>query len=433
MILWVVVAGSVAAGLFWRLEIIKVMVGADRTSVARLDGGELYQRLVDLGLISKEGDTLILPPEDMELRQAQAGDGNLVPDGERHKALTELYDPRNRQGAVVRKAVALWNGSRGIAAVRDDRLGPPDTNHGPILAGERTNQWDAADPRGRPLSPADIPLPESFGYVNGRKALPGYGDWKVYLGSREPIVMSSSIILEKPATVSLQVVGRLDVTGSKLPANAVVQWRCPQEACTAETATAATVILPDVQVGETRVSVKLSAVPALALPVSGLPLAFGADQVRLCRTGQDICAGQMPRWIPLPRTVRRREGSMTILTVDGVSLWQNNHPTEDAVRLGLLPIIGIDPRHSWSLVGRLARRQKERETDVTLHLTIDSKVQEAAQAALEATIHNRFDGRDDDASYRDRRRAALTVSDPTVRRSTPIDPSRPRPPPQKQS
>ena len=413
VILWAMVSVLIAAGLFWRLEIIEVMVGADRPFGTRQDGGELYQRLVDLGLISKDGDTVVLPPEDMELRQALAAGGKQVPDTERHKALSELYDSHSRQGMAVRRAVALWNGSRTIVAVRDDRLGPPDSNHGPILTGERPNQWDASDPRGRPLLPADILAPESFAYVNGRKVLPGFGDWKMFLGSREAILMSTPLALEKAATVSLQIIGRLDIAGSKMPANAVVLWRCPQGACTAENATAATVILPDVQIGETRLSVKLSAVPALALPVSGLPLAFGVDQVRLCRTGGlEACAGQIPRWISLPRTVRRHEGSMTILTADGVLLWQNNRPTEDAIRLGLLPVVGIDPRHSWSLVGQLARRQKEREKDVTLRLTIDSKVQEAAQTALDATIHDRFDGRDDDAPYRDRRRAALTVIDP---------------------
>lgn len=413
VVVWAAAAGLLTAGLFWRLDVIELMIDAERVSDPRQDGGELYGRLVDLGLVTRDGDALVLAPEDTELRQAQAAGGRFVPESGRHTALTQLYDPRNSQGKAVRAAVARWNASRALVAVRDDRQGVPAAGHGPILTGDRPNLWDGADRRGRPLAPADIPVPASFAYVNGGAILPGFGDWKLFPGPHDAIRLSTALTLDQGAPVAVQVVGRLDLTGSDLPADAQVQWRCPDQGCTAATATAATVRLPMVPAGTIRLSLLVRPVAALALPVPSLALALDPDQVRRCRVGgPSVCAEQMPRWSGRPRTGRRPPGSVTILTADGVVLWRDGRPTDHAVRLGLLPVVGVDARDSWSLVGRLARRRQDRDRDVTLRLTIDSTVQQAALASLEATIHDRFAGRDDDAPYRDSRRGVLTAIDP---------------------
>lgn len=402
---------SAASYVLVRTNTIQHMVEVEHSSAPQFDGGALYKALTERGLIAKQGDALVLPPQDLELQEAMEARRQGLPyppedDAEwqeRHRLLASLHNWRDSQGRAVGTAVRTWNASRSLVAVRDDRWGSHDR---PLQQGDRPNAWMASDLWDRPLSAAPIDVPETFAFINGGIAPPGMGDWKTVLGSTgQAIRLRTTVTVERASTVTVQVIGHLDLNASRIPPSLTprVVWRC-REGSSASTpcpggSGAASITFARMEPGTH--DLMLQVIPASYddLRVPDLQLVRNVD-------------GTLPTWRPriLPGQPPA-QGTITISSSDGVDLWKDGRPSEEAIRLNLLPVLGVDSHHPWSLAGRIAAGP-QRAQDVELSLSIDTQVQAAAQAALSETIDRQFGGRDDDAPYRDRRRASLVVMDP---------------------
>lgn len=408
-LVWAVAAILLASVMMIRTETISELVAAPHGGNSNLDGGAFYAALLQAGLIRMDKGRIILPPRDLalqEMAEARRLDAPWPPSDkaatERLRLIEDLYTPGNRQGAAVRRAVHTWNNSRRLVAIRDDRQGHADQ---PLQPGDRPNLFDAYDVRGHALQAAPVTLPEGYSYVNAANPPTGMGDWRVLLSPELPtgerVRLSSELAAGHASTLTIQVVGRLDPTTSRLPGTVSIAWRCRQSHC-APGGPAAAITITDIPDGPQQIILMVTPLEyEVGLQVPGLQLTCGAD----CRTAP-------PKWQPLTYPARVAVGREEIKTTDGVMLWRDGRATPEAQALNLLPIIGADRRHAWSLAGRLANRP-DRGAEAITRLSIDSRVQMAAQDALAATIQEKFgDDRADDVPYRHRRRAALVVMHP---------------------
>lgn len=408
-----IVTAATATAVVTRTAAIRGMVAEDHPSSPEYDGGALWAALDGHGLISADGDRVVLPPDDLELQEAAEAlqQGRPYPPDttawrERHRLLASLHDQRDSQGRAVRSAVRRWNASRLLVAVRDNRMGAAPL---PVQDGDRPNAWTATTLLDQPLAEAPVGVPEAFAFVNGGGAVPGMGDWKaVFGGDGGPIRLRTTLTVEDDvagtAAVTIQVIGHLDIAASRFPAQGMsrISWRCASASAHLKPCG------PGAEAVELTFSGLASGDHDLVLQV--MPTASGdlrVPDLQLARAdGQAL-----PQWRPrlLPGAPRPRR-SITVTSADGVPLWTDGRPTPEAAALNLLPFLGVDGRHPWSLAGRLGAVRDGQE--VALGLTLDSRIQAAAQGALEDTITALFAGREDDAAVRDRRRGALVVIDP---------------------
>lgn len=407
-IIWLVLSSAAATAIVWRSEAVSRLVTAPHRGDSWLDGGDLWAALVAAGVVGMQDDRLILPPEDQALQEmAQARDGGRPwpPEDaaarQRLSLLEQLFDPRNRQGEAVIRAVRDYNHSRMLVAVRDDREGAAQA---PIQVGERPSRWQAFDLRGRALEPAPASMPEVFAFLNGRQPAPaGMGDWLTLLAPALPLTervrLSTTLAAGHAGHLTVQVAGRLDLATSRLPGKAQVTWRCRQRSCDAASAQGAALTMIDIPPGEQSLVLMLS------------PLAHDGEVVvpDMHLTCATPCQG-LPHWTPRirPGDPPPKAGEH-IDSADGIPLWQDGRATAQALDLNMLPILGGDDAHDWTLAGRLAHRP-DRSAPAHLRISVDTAAQRAAQQALEQMIASKFpDNRRDDDDYRDRRRAAMVV------------------------
>ncbi len=360
----------------------------------------LYSELLTLKLVTLAADgTLTLPNSDLPLKELQDAElaSRLLLQGNpawqrRARLVQRLY--RTPNGAEVRHQIELWNRAQTMVAVRDNRYATI-TGTGSVVArvGDRPNAWNAIDADGRPVSATDISVPEHFRFVSPM-AQPGQGDWRTFMGATGGILMQSTIELSSPLTI--QYIGSLDRSRSRLPEGTVVEGRCPAGACDPATAPAGTLTLSGTAMGGD-VALWLAPVhdPAVVVP-----------DLKLFHT-----ANGPPEWRNPSATPPGRAGPLEIDSADGKPLWRDGRPTQFASELNLLPVLGYGNGDRQGLAGVLSRRW-DVSAPLSVALTIDSRVQSAAQQALGTIDEKLFGGPNGRDPYRASRRGAILALDP---------------------
>lgn len=117
---------------------------------------------------------------------------NYTPEALKKKAgtLKKLY--ASKPGEIVQNQVRLWNGTRFLAAIRDNR--PQQLPH------NRANDWRHGDPKNTEwnfLRTGDL-VPESYGYVNNGELRPNFNNWRAVYANNRTIAFHTTVNLAKP-------------------------------------------------------------------------------------------------------------------------------------------------------------------------------------------------------------------------------------------
>lgn len=441
MAAYLCVAAGIFALIYWRLGDLnnryQTKAGDAEAALASSEDSTLFVNLVRANLIvPRESDSGLdmAPPDYVLIKRANGStkddDEDGISEGEQESLLKALYD--SAAGTIVRTQVNLWNGTRRMAAVRDDRT----------VAQEDANKilWKAASEGGIPKPLTNL-VPESFGFVNKDQIPKGMSDWIAVAGARENerLVFSTNSGAYSGA-LHIQIIGR----PVKLPPGARVErrtydffsekgelkWAC-------KTVAEAAVITMNVRENtplEITVEPAANCSPGvfgLAISMVGEDLA-GRPSKRLKRKkglrGKDkdngvITTGTIEwtyNWRPVQRatpTASRGDKLFVVRTADGVALTDPNGrgtPTPAATELGLISLLGYSRADAMSITGLLSgSKLPGGNTEVTL--TIDSRVQRIVQSTLTHHLTRVIDGnrggRGGQGRFYNERRASITVLD----------------------
>lgn len=360
------VVGGTVAGLTWRLDLLHKSLENGPTGRAGVaEDRKLFQELLAAGvLISRPDGGLDRLPEDYLLLEKIADRGDPSPAAkqareEKSKFLKAL--DFSAVGSIVRKQVDLWNQTRRIVAIRDNRPQP---------LGETRNVWQALNMKSRPLAPGKS-VPETFGFIHDGELQAGFSDWRTVPDADGLVRFRTRVAVSEPTTLIVQVIGKVEQAppGAKRKAlKKEFRWACP------EPAQAQVISLPLKPGAPT--DIEITARPA----INCSPRIFGLA-ISLDKDDND----KYTRYDFRPVKRSRPGGKFAIRTKDGVYLtgenW-NGRPTPDAFRLGLLPIVGTGSGDTFSLSGLIGGSKLPTE-GLTVDLTIDSRYQAAAQEAIE--------------------------------------------------
>ncbi|SMH31768.1 penicillin-binding transpeptidase domain-containing protein [Azospirillum agricola] len=400
---WAVPAFGLSLGLGHRLD--QLRQPAAETGVqdpAAIEDHALFAGLRDQGLIVRGKDgRLTIPEADWGLRHLQAvlEAGAPPPFGgrewrERRKLVAALHGTDN--GRHVRTQIGLWNSSRAVVAIRDNRR-RGHAGQVPVFPPVNT-PWTAAavsgPESGRRLDRLALTPPASFDAF-ARTMPVGMANWQVFPGEDgRAVKVATRLLAPLPAEgVEIQILGR--VRPGTLPPGARLTPLCGGADCAM-----ATVYVAGGSPGDVEVSLEVEPVP---LDRSW----FTRGMIQL---SQDKDGGL--HW--LPRT-RPPSGTVPaqVTTADGVALTagEDGRPTADAAALGLLPVIGHGRSDRRGVSGLLDGRV-DRFSPATVALTIDSRVQRAANQALAEAMAEPFGTAKAPDPYAGQRRASIVALDP---------------------
>ncbi len=427
---YLAVIAGVAVLVLWRLDGLQKEATARKPDLTRAlnetEDYALFRALIEAKLVVPREDTgLEMAPPDYVLIKKAAGDKGDSDEGVsqvvQEGLLKDLYDLP--AGIIVRTQVKLWNETRLIAAVRDNRK-VSDADQNKIF-------WTAKSDSGHPKQVGAL-VPETFGFVNKNEIPKGMDDW-VGVAAPEPKqrFVFSTRITGNTGTVSIQVIGnpvkvppgaridRREITYSEIKSI----WPCKLSS------RAALVTLPvrgDTDV-EITVEPSVNCAPkifGLAISMSGEDLAErprtrGRSKARRGKTpGKDPGTVTIDtlEWVYNWRPVERPKPSASanryvIKTLDGVALTDvegKGTPTEEANNLGLLSLIGFGRGDASSISGMLNQTRLGAAGDIVL--TIDSRVQKAVQDTVTHYMTKEFDSEARPGRfYHDRRGSVMLI------------------------
>ncbi|MBL8662337.1 MAG: hypothetical protein JNM29_05895 [Candidatus Odyssella sp.] len=441
MAAYIGVAVAIFALIYWRMGDLtgryQNKAGDAEAALQSYEDSTLFINLVRANLIvPRESDSgLDMAPPDYVLIKRAGGatkddDDEGISEGEQETLLKALYD--SAAGTIVRTQVNLWNGTRRMAAVRDDRA----------VAQEAANRvlWKAASEGGIPKPLTNL-VPESFGFVNKDQIPKGMSDWVAVAGARETerLVFSTNTGSYSGA-LHVQVIGR----PVKVPPGARVdrrsydffgekgelKWAC-------KTVAEAAVVTMNVRENtplEITVEPAANCSPSvfgLAISMAGEDLAGRPRQRPKRKKGPRakdkdpgvITTGTIEwtyNWRPVARatpTASRADKLFVVRTADGVALTDPNGkgtPTQAANEMGLISLLGYSRADSMSIIGLLSgSKLPGGNTEVTL--TIDSRVQRIVQSTLTHHLTRIIDGnrggRGGQGRFFHERRASITLLD----------------------
>ena len=394
--------GTVAA-VAYRLDVLYGFYGgADRERMAT--GGipedeRLFGELLSAGLLIPRPDGgLDRTPEDhLLLERLKSTDGASDTTRERRRLEAHLLEQLDASavGAIVRREVELWNQTRRVVAIRDDRPAPDGRQ--PPDADEAT-RWSALNARGRLLAPGTI-VPETFGFVHEGRLRPGFGDWLSVNDVRGPVRFRTMVDPGDARTLVVQVIGTVI---EKPPDARLRQLAIEAQGACAEKPAAAVLDVP-VRASANAAILDIVAVPSMTCTprIHGLAISM----TTMATDGEAGAAGYA--WRPVARA-RHATGRFVIRTADGIALTAESGtgaPTAATYELGLLPIVGASTADAARLSGMLSRTPLPPGA-LEVALTVDGAVQRAAQEAVTWGI-KRF-GND---PWIDERKAAVVVLD----------------------
>ncbi len=430
-------AAAIFAVVYWRMGDLtgryQNRAGDAEAALQSYEDSTLFVNLVRANLIvPRESDSgLDMAPPDYVLIKRASGKNNKdedddgISEGEQETLLKALYD--SAAGTIVRTQVNLWNGTRRMAAVRDDRA----------VAAEDANKvlWKAASEGGIPKPLTNL-VPESFGFVNKDQIPKGMSEWVAVAGAREnERIVFSTQTGGYSGPLRIQVIGR----PVKVPAGARVErrtydffsekgelkWAC-------KTVAEAALVMMTVR-GDTPVEVTVEPAANCSPGVFGLAISMvgedlaGRPRQRVRRkkgpkAGKDpglITTGTIEwtyNWRPVQRatpTASRGDKLFVVRTADGVALTDPNGrgaPTQAANDMGLISLLGYSRADSMSIIGLMSgSKLPGGNTEVTL--TIDSRVQRIVQSTLTHHITRVIDKIDRPRRFFHERRASVTVLD----------------------
>jgi cell division protein FtsI/penicillin-binding protein 2 len=358
----VIACAAIVAAVGYRLATLYGEQGEPPARAGAAEDTELFTALLRTGLLTPRPDGgLDMAPPDYFLRRAAAGAkpaGSRAEDEERRRLHGILYNAP--VGAIVREQVRLWNDTRHIAAVRDNRT---------LLPGELAATWDAATDSGHPLKPGG-PVPESFGFIQAGQISTGFGNWTAVSRDQGVVTFRTKLTVREPFTLTLQVIGK----PVRLPAGAKVEARTGEtKGSCAGAVEAAVVQIPIQTMGEVPLEIALAPSADCAPHINGLAISLARDAAGAYTKYQ---------WRPVGRS--RPASRFVLSTSDRVLLTDaegHGRPTEDTYRLGLVPIVGFGPSDTFALSGLMAATRLPPE-GASAALTVDSKIQEAAEEAI---------------------------------------------------
>jgi hypothetical protein len=347
---------------------------------------------------------------------------------EQASLLGDLYT--TSVGVIVRQQVRLWNATRRIAAVRDDRTVAEDDKDKQL--------WRAYTATSHPLGTGNL-VSEAFGFIHDGVLSAGYQEWVTVASERETIVFKTKVKAGNRGTLHVQVVG----DPVNVPAGARVSrkklepyltktfWPC-------EIASQAAIItIPGGSIPRNGI-ISISVKPAVNCdPVAyGLAISMSvkdrekmADRLdahkralRRWKRSRKADKGDAPKaptvewaynWRPVARSRKTSARRFAIKTADGVYLTDpdgRGTPTDQTHKLGLLSLIGFGPSDAASLIGIIGKSALP--TDRTeIALTIDSKLQRITQETVSHYFGKVFPKMSGNR-FADERRGAVVLLDP---------------------
>ncbi|MGE0083471.1 MAG: penicillin-binding transpeptidase domain-containing protein [Desulfococcaceae bacterium] len=316
------------------------------------------------------------PPDSILIQKAQHPDlADTEEMKKQEKLLKALY--HSPPGRVIRTQINLWNETRFLTAIRDNRPG---------FAEQPVCQWQAYEsehPEWQFIRTGNL-VPEDYGYVNAGKLVPGYTDWLTAFSLSEPVEFRTTVEVKSNAPVTVQIIGK-----PVLPLSPAFEkiLPCPKKNCTADQADAFQISLKP---GRHSLVIKVAPVKNNETEVSGL-------LIRKTKQNEQ----SVFKWFrPEPPEVSLASAPVRIFTSDKILLAdEKGNPTEKCMELGLLSLVGTGEKSRFAL-WNLLHHAHGRDTDI--FLTIDSRIQQAAQKALKKKI-------DEFHTYADDRKAAVIV------------------------
>lgn len=391
-----VVAFAAVAGAGLRLETLFGAAGGesggDKKTEKNTEDRELFLSLIRYRVIQPrpDGGLDMLAPDHYLVQRAEGKIGKL--------SASQQKERKNQRrlhgilyfapvGGLVRAQVGLWNDTRYMAAIRDNRTRPP---------GEFTNNWTVHSAKGHPLRSSDL-VPENFGFVLDGQLIAGYSDWAAVSRRNQTVTFRTRIHPTRASVLSVQIAGK------------PVSWT-PRGAKVTRLDGKELFGCGEAKGGHLRFALKPTAQP-IAISVTVEPSVNCERKINglAIRQAKDAVGKYTAfDWRP----IKRSSGIATnfvITTRDGIALTDpggKGTPTQAAYDLGLVPLIGFGPAATFSLAGMMAA-SKLPPQGVSVALTIDAKVQAAAQKAVLKQIKRMgTSGR-----YAKRRKAAVVVLD----------------------
>lgn len=380
---------AVMAGAGVRLGDLFASTTNPKQAASLTEDRELFDSLVRYGVIRPRPDTGldVLPADYFLVLEAEGKDRKLNKEQRvRYKEQRRLHGILYfaQIGTLIREQVRLWNETRYIAAIRDNRTRPP---------GDFQNEWQAASPKGHPIRLGRL-VPESFGFVLDGELSPGFSDWAAVSREEGNVTFTTEVNARQATVVSVQVVGT-PVAVSPKSASIKKLDNKPEFGCGAQKGA---VVRVPLQASSKPVEVSITVEPSVNCErsISGLAIRMAKDAVGKYTTFD---------WRPIKRA-SSTPSRFVLTTRDGVALTTaDGKPTPDAYELGLVPLVGFGPAATFSLSGIMSGANLPPQ-GVTAALTIDSKLQKAAQAAVLNQIAKMRGVRD-----ADKRKSAVVVLD----------------------
>ena len=404
------VAASVIVVLFGsRLIYLQGQADASRDDGnerrAATEDKQLFYDLLRVRLLvpRKDGGLAMRSSDYLMVKAAQKDDQ--PPPGvnraEQGRFLRLLYN--SPAGVIVRQQVRLWNETRRIAGIRDNRtLGPSDKNK--VF-------WRAVTGNGHPIATGKL-MPETFGFVQGATLSTGFSEWVTVPKRTKAVVYRTTVPAGQGKSLTIQVVGnptkvpaRAKVTRLKLEKHkkkSIKYWPCeiPMRA--------ARVVVPltgRVQPIEITVQPAINCAPiifGLAIRlVHRKQLKKTVKKVYKPGVGMVVVKAEESKpekifraaffgdWYFAWREVKRSKkavigGAFTIRTRDGQLMTDNSgkgNPTELTYDMGMVPLIGFGINDASSLSG-LLRQSKIPPNGLEVTLTIDGRIQRIASETM---------------------------------------------------
>ena len=409
LVVTLVIAGAIVILFGSRLIYLQGQADASRAKGeeprAATEDKQLFYDLLRVRLLvpRKDGGLTMRPSDYLMVKAAQKKD--LPPPGvnraEQGRFLRLLYN--SPAGVIVRQQVRLWNETRRIAGIRDNRtLGPQDKNK---------VYWRAETTNGHPIATGSL-MPETFGFVQGPTLSTGFGEWITVPKRTKPVVYRTTIPAGQGKSLTIQVVGN----PTKVPRGAKISrikleqhkkktikyWPCeiPMLAATVTVPLTGKVqpveitVQPAVNCGPIIFGLAIRLVHREQLkkkdkkvykPGVGL-VAVDTEDTKPEKTFRAAFFGD---WYFAWREVKRSKkavtgGAFTIRTRDGQLLTDNSgkgNPTELTYDMGMVSLIGFGVNDASSLAG-LLRQSKIPAGGLEVTLTIDGRLQRIASETM---------------------------------------------------
>ncbi len=430
---YLAILAAIVGVIFWRLTGLQQEAAARKPdlerTVSETEDAALFRSLLEARLITPREDTgLDIAASDHVLVRRAAGNKDDEEEGisqaEQETLLKDLYE--SPAGIIVRTQVKLWNETRRIAAVRDNRT---------VREGDANKVlWSARGETGHPRQIGSL-VPETFGFVNKNEIPQGMDDWVSVAAPVEgQRIVLSTTVEGHSGPLQIQIIGnpvrvppggridRREITYSEIKS----VWPCKLSS------KAALVTIPAVR-GETNIEITVEPAVNCAPRVFGLAISMSgedlADRPRSrprrkalrakpgAKTPGTVSIDTVEwvyNWRPVPRAVPLRADSRFVVkTADGVALTEptgKGTPTDEAHKLGLLSLVGFGRADSSSIIGMLGQSRLT-GTGGEVVLTIDSRVQKMVQDTVTHYMSKVFDTEQRPGRFYHDRRGSVILLD----------------------